>query len=538
MSVPAKTKWWDKTIGISGQNAYTANLYPNPNSNDDKISVLLWGDRVITHEQNADGSWTKVSARGLTGWVLTNELSDDALLEIYVIDVGQGDGILLVTPEGHNIMIDGGDIRSNQNGGRNAADFVDWKFYNDYQSASQRRNQSDTPIILDAMIISHCDQDHFGGLWDLTKRTPVSDAELDCKGLTVENIYHAGLSYWRKASGSGKTLGPKKSGHFTQLLNDRSSVVQASRDDIPNAEQVGGNWGKFVRTWQNMTKADGSPTDVEFLNSSSGHLTGFAPGDSKVEIEVLGPILSEVNGEPALKSLGGTSINTNGHSVALKATYQDRTFLLTGDLNTASQNHIMEHYGMNFVQKFRVDAAKGCHHGSHDVHYGFLSGIHPFATVISSGDAESHDHPRPTLLAATGMTSRKVWNVDGVSLKAPLIFSTEIARSVKFRDVEGLQRFTSVQGYGGALQGTKDLDLDSDDEDIKKYRVILKENSSKYYHRPRLDRAKCVEKLNYGLINVRTDGKRMLFATKSEKGKGWEIHCLEEADFHTPGIIT
>lgn len=94
-------------------------------------------------------------------------LDGEAVLEAYVMDVGQGDGLLVVTPEGHDIMVDGGNIWKNQNGGTGAADFVDWKFFRDYISEADRSDPGKSNIALDVMVASHNDLDHFGGLWDL-----------------------------------------------------------------------------------------------------------------------------------------------------------------------------------------------------------------------------------------------------------------------------------------------------------------------------------------------------------------------------------
>ena len=69
---------------------------------------------------------------------------------------------------------------------------------------------------------------------------------------------------------------------------------------------------------------------------------------------------------------------------------------------------------------FQCDIAKACHHGASDVLDSFLKAINPIATVISSGDQESHSHPRPDALGAFGKASRG---------HRPLIFSTELARS-------------------------------------------------------------------------------------------------------------
>jgi len=54
--------------------------------------------------------------------------------------------------------------------------------------------------------------------------------------------------------------------------------------------------------------------------------------------------------------------------------------------------------------EFLCDVAKACHHGSDDVSYEFLSAMRPAVTVISSGDNEGHDHPRPGIVAASATT--------------------------------------------------------------------------------------------------------------------------------------
>lgn len=92
---------------------------------------LLWGDRLELVEPGTPRS--KVRARGCnrTFCVDNDALKGKALLEFYFIDVGQGDGILIVTPERKHILIDGGYPRAKQNTGKSAADFVDWKFHDD-----------------------------------------------------------------------------------------------------------------------------------------------------------------------------------------------------------------------------------------------------------------------------------------------------------------------------------------------------------------------------------------------------------------------
>src|SRR5262245_43108444 len=91
---------------------------------------LLWGDRVDVVTPGATRSAVKAHAN--TAFCQNAAPGDTPLLEVYFIDGGQGDGILIRTPDGRHVMIDGGYKRAMQPTGKNAGDFVDWKFAKDY----------------------------------------------------------------------------------------------------------------------------------------------------------------------------------------------------------------------------------------------------------------------------------------------------------------------------------------------------------------------------------------------------------------------
>lgn len=84
MTQPARARWWDDVVSVD-----TVKL------ND--WTWLLWGDRVRVLQ--SDGDRVRVSARGGIGWIDADKLGGEPLLEVYFIDVGQGDGILVVTPK-------------------------------------------------------------------------------------------------------------------------------------------------------------------------------------------------------------------------------------------------------------------------------------------------------------------------------------------------------------------------------------------------------------------------------------------------------
>ena len=63
------------------------------------LEQLLWGDYVGVRGPKKDG-WVRVCTRHVReGWVRKSEIRKDRVLEVIFVDIGQGDGSLVVTPE-------------------------------------------------------------------------------------------------------------------------------------------------------------------------------------------------------------------------------------------------------------------------------------------------------------------------------------------------------------------------------------------------------------------------------------------------------
>ena len=480
----------------------SATVYTSP-TKEKRVRDLLWGDRVEVF--GTVGSMTEVRARSRNrrGFVETAALGGAALLEFYFIDVGQGDGILIVTPDRRHILIDGGYPRLKQNTGKSAADFVDWKFFEDYAV--------DT-VALDAIICSHNDEDHYGGLTDLLDVATAAQAELDCSGITVERFYHAGLSWWRNTAGKrvlGETRQVGSNSYFVELLDDRASA-QAGLDGT-SPKELQGAWRKFIEAAFAATTAGGQPTPFMRLSQNTGMLPGFDSGP--VRIAVLGPLETQTPAGPGLRKLASTtSKNTNGHSVLLRVDYGSARVLLTGDLNKNSQRILLEAYS-GHETVFLSDVAKSCHHGSDDVSFEFLAAMKPAITVISSGDAEGHDHPRPAIVGASGVTGYLTVKDD--EILTPLIYSTELARSVSLGDP-----FKLVSGPAGSPTTLSGAAFDSSTIHFKETKPGALNPERK--HR-RLGHTYVVAGQIYGLVNIRTDGHRILSATMNEGDGSWQI---------------
>jgi beta-lactamase superfamily II metal-dependent hydrolase len=489
---------------------------PSKRPRDPIKTELLWGDRVRLL-RNPDGSFKtengrhRARARGQYGWVAKSHLGSKQLLELYFIDVGQGDGVLIRTPRSKHILIDGGWPRRSQPTGKNAADFVDWKFVKDYESKA---------IDLDVVICSHNDQDHYGGLWDLVDSA--QDDELDAQSVFVEQFNHAGLSWWKR--GRDRTLSAPVSTSqgemYTQLIEDRQSVVDGLKTTA--SPKLQGEWAQFLEKMTGAKTRSGAATPFERLSHATGTLVGFdgsggsVAGVPEPTIHVLGPVEFEVDGKPAIRRFkGGDSKNTNGNSVLLRLDCGDVRILLTGDLNTASQDSLLGDYRGD-EDAFECDVAKACHHGSGDVSFAFLKAMEPSVTVFSSGDSEGHDHPKPSILAASGAAGNVTF--DDEVLVTPLIYITELARSVELGKISEIHRLAEVGNGATAvaldrLRATTKVTKagDRDPETVKR----------------RVEGSRLATKTVYGLINVRTDGRTILCAALNEKDATFNVEVVK-----------
>ncbi|MCL5278603.1 MAG: hypothetical protein M1376_01695 [Planctomycetes bacterium] len=479
----------------------TAPLYAAATGNK-KLLELLWGDQVTVLTAGTPRS--RVRARGKTGYVNSSALGGESLLEVYFIDVGQGDGILIRTPDGRHLMIDGGYTRAQQPTGKNAADFVDWKFFKDYGLEQ---------IHLDVMMASHNDADHYGGLWDLLNVN--QSQELDAQGVCVDAFYHAGVAWWVNPN-DGRWLGPtapdKK--FLIQLMGSRSKVVEALKDGANPKLQ--GKWADFMKTVTKAKTVEGTPTPIRRLSQTDEYVPGFEGNGGGVAIRVLGPVETKIGGQPALHSYGATaSKNTNGNSLLLRLDYQRSRILLTGDLNRDSQRQLLDDYIGRRIE-FQCDVAKACHHGSHEVSYEFLSAMRPAVTVISSGDNEGYDHPRPVTVAASATAG--YLEITNDEIKTPLVYSTELARSI---NLGRPTRLTITDSAGNTVVDAEGLSRVKIDAEVTKVGDLNPSTVTKT-----LQGIYIVAGLIYGLVNVRTDGQKILCATLNEKDNTWQTRTL------------
>ena len=325
------------------------------------------------------------------------------------------------------------------------------------------------------------------------------------------------------------------------FLTDIRASKTAARNLYSNAAVRGGKWySELIWTALNSDRFG----DIKMLSTEHGQkedgrtwMPGFAPSNNaEFTIEIMGPVVERApNGKKGLRTFASSMTATamdegktkNGHSVLLRFQYRDFSVLFGGDLNTPAEHFLMRHYGNDgeapttmaestaMIDKakarFAVDVMKCCHHGSSDVTDEFLEATEPTAYVVSSGDEESHVHPRPDLLGLLGKKGR---------CRRPLVLCTEILRSTREREDPKLR---------GKLDRLVAM-IDKETDAGKKKELEKK-------------RAKILDELFkrnvgvYGAINLRTDGRSAVIAFRNEKPKGFKRWFCYEFEKDVNGVF-
>ena len=103
---------------------------------------------------------------------------------------------------------------------------------------------------------------------------------------------------------------------------------------------------------------------------------------------------------------------------------------------------------------------------------------------------------------------------DDDDLLTPLVYATELARSV---DLGFPKKFEERNASGAVTDTVAGVALKRATLDITKAKK----------KKIKVGDTMVVGGLIYGLVNVRTDGERILCATLNEKDQSWEIHTTE-----------
>lgn len=489
------------------------------------LRTLAWGDEVevleitndfvrvqtVDFQTKDDGAIEPVpreafivprkSLKGADGTPVTphNVLipkDQNRVLRVNFVDVQQGDGSVIETPDGKVILVDGGD---NQ-------------LFARYLASRFRGTSVAEPKVIDCILVTHGDADHFEGL------TEIFESETNAKAhkrlfIAPRRVYHNGLVKRPSTKNSKKVsdkelLGPTEETDEGLMLTGLVDTLLDVPDDEMNTPFR--KWKHALTTWNNRNQA--AHGDIEFRRLSFGMDDAFDfMKQNDLEISVLGPFVHEVDGKPALKFLGdppkgprighdslsvgedgfsgfSASHTINGHSIVFRLRYGGFSFLFSGDLNDEASRILARGHQRGKIN-LRSEVFKVPHHGSADFSGAFFQMVSPVVSVVSSGDESSRKefiHPRATLMGALGRHSR---------MDEPLIFVTEM---VAFFEVEGWARVTDKK---------KD------------------EKRGEFF---------AFSRAAFGMVKTRTDGQRLLVYTDSGVADMKEAYCYSLDDVGAP----
>ena len=435
-------------------------------------TILAWGDPIEI--LGKEGKKTRVRVLGhmgdsfeglITG---TPKTQPESVLKFSMVDVPQGDGMVLETPQGKVILIDGGDN----------------KLFARYLAARYRNTSAQNPLEVDAIIVTHGDADHFDGL-NVIRKTETDRSMADPKRqrkrifIHPKRVYHNGLvkggSKLKAEEIFGRTVPTREGRAIVDLVDDILTV------DDKKMNRPFKTWKKSLQHWSKR-----GPIEIRRVAFGDKQEFKFLEEEG-ISVEVIGPIPISANDKgrrrtalPLLRQPPKTvtlpfeedkkraqrgfsaSHTVNGHSIAFRLVIGNVRFMLTGDLNQESMELLRKKIGPKDLES---EIVKAPHHGSADFDLAALKSMSPVVSIISSGDESSrkeHIHPRATLMGALGKVSRG---------KTPLVLCTELAAFFEMR--------------GPSIDTQK---------------------KKPYFG---------FERTNFGIIQIRTDGSRVLVFTHS-----------------------
>ncbi len=477
---------------------------------DPQRAILAFGDKVEILEEGTAGQPSRVRALELFDGSLEGTVAgtpfrgrEKGVLKFSMIDVQQGDGMVLETPPDENdqtriMLIDGGDN----------------KLFARHVAARylHRRSSPDKPLEIDLILITHGDADHFDGLNDIKR----SETE---RGISVRKRLYVQL---KRLYQNGLVKGPDEFLGRTVMNNGNKMIVDLYDDprDAPESQQNSSfkRWGDTLTHWEER-----GPITFKRIAHGMDANDLFSFLGPALKVELLGPFTSQIldpeDGtlkealpylhKPPKSALihleEGTESDShdfsashtiNGHSIAFRLTYGNVRFNFTGDLNQESMALMRERIDL---AQLEAEILKAPHHGSAEFDFQALKAMQPVVTLISSGDeseAKEYIHPRATLMSALGKVSRG---------ETGIIFSTELAAFFAKRDYSH-ERARIAKFYAG------------DD-------VITRADLRKFYGTTRRTKKDELalpsfygfERTNFGIIHIRTDGERVLVFTHSGK---------------------
>ncbi|MFY9553407.1 MAG: MBL fold metallo-hydrolase, partial [Blastocatellia bacterium] len=501
------------------------------------ITILAWGDEIeVVGEPASDHVQIKatkytlqkdgsvkpekvpgfiVPPKGIKPADVVIRKKDSEILKIDFVDVQQGDGSVIETPDGKIILIDGGDTR----------------MFARYLANRFRGTSDAKPKEIDCILVTHGDADHFLGLTEIHKsETDPRLATQAWKRLFIHpnRVYHNGLVK-RPGMFNGKRLKDVEQLGATKTVKDpdtgkNTTIITGLETDLlkfPRSEM-----NEPFQQWQDALTTYRKRGAIKFRRLQRGDDAFDFLAEENISIQVLGPMPTKIGAVEGLRFLGNppkgprvgqealqtdskaftgqsASHTINGHSVIFRLNYGSFNFLFTGDLNDEAGQVLARAHNTGEIN-LQSEVFKVPHHGSADFSGAFIQAVAPVISIVSSGDENARKefiHPRATLMGSLGKYGR---------VEEPLVFVTEL---VAFFETIG--------------------SVTPERHKLKNGQVVLKDGTAVLNTKARKPFF-AFNRAAFGIVMVRTDGKRLLVYTNSGQAKLKEAYGYEMDQFGKP----
>lgn len=290
--------------------------------------------------------------------VIESPIAGDGDLLIHMVDVGQGDAIIIQFPNGENMIIDVGPDEE-----------VKWD--------TDRTDNNLTKYIdslnistFNYLIATHQDEDHIGLI------------ETIFYNYEVKYVYRPRVFY--------KSTNTKYPDNFTLGFNDGDPKEFASTATYYNfltyLQEEGCSWEFFNKD-----------SDFEFSFFDTNNNTHTCSFDF---LTPTSPVNMISYSDP------------NDYSPIIMMTYAGKKIMLTGDAETEAEKEFVDYYKDSEID-FDVDVLKVGHHGSGtSTSQAFLDLIQPEVALISCGQGNTYDHPHKATMQRLKAMNVSVWRTD------------------------------------------------------------------------------------------------------------------------------
>jgi competence protein ComEC len=296
--------------------------------------------REFTRKQWA---WFYAVCVGLLVLAVFQAIAVSADLQVSVLDVGQGDAILIKTPEHHNILIDAGPDGGVVEGLAGQMGFFD--------------------KTIDLFILTHPHRDHHGGILDVMQKYDV-----------------------RRVMLTGADAGDPVYSAFLDAVRDRGTEVWFAN----SAEDVQIGPGLYLDVLFPFSGQSLVGQDVHNKNNTSivARLVRWVANDSEGQIVPLASADEVGNDKLYDQQFGEIPRFTRNDKLESLA-------MLTGDAEVEEEREILL-AGFDV----RADVLKLGHHGSRTATSdAFLAAVSPGVAIVSAGEGNKFEHPHPETMA-------------------------------------------------------------------------------------------------------------------------------------------